>query len=219
MKKKIFYLLIILFIANANAQHARVYANLSVYSHSEFKNNVFSEIGGGVEVKVHRFLKPEIGVSYFSGSIEDYSKVNEQGIILDLRTSRAYAFNINVTPKISLYSREVNSGDVFIQILPRFNAAKIGAERYYTVINQSNPSKSDTKKEVISEWQQSFGIGVGIDIVISDRSYDSFSINLYYNGVDLGKVLKEVNNYDGTLNTNTLGIGISYYLGFEKKKD
>lgn len=211
--------MLVLFVANANAQHARVYANLSIYKHSDFKNNLFSEVGGGVEVKIHRFLKPEIGVSYFAGSLEDYSKVNEQGIALDLRTSRAYAFNINLTPKISLYSSEVNSGDVFIQILPRFNVAKIGAERYYTVINQSNPLKSDTKKEAISEWQQTFGIGVGIDIVISDRTYDSFSINLYYNGVDLGKVLKEVNNYDSSLNTNTLGLGISYYLGFEKKKN
>lgn len=204
---------------NSNAQHARVFANLSAYSHSDFQNNSFVEVGSGLEVKVHRFLKPEVGVSYFIGSLEDYSKNDALGNTLDFRTSKAYALNFNLTPKISLYSKEVNSGDVFIQILPRFNVSKIGADRNYTVINQTKPSASVTTRETVSEWQQSFGIGVGIDIVLSDKSYDSLSVNLYYNGVNMGKALTEVNNSSSRVNTDTLGLGISYYLGFEKKRN
>ncbi|TDW49109.1 hypothetical protein EV144_103636 [Flavobacterium sp. 270] len=216
--KKISCLFLILFAVQTNAQHARVFANLSLYTQSDFKNNIFGEIGTGVEVKIHRLLKPEIGVSYFGGNLEDYSKIDEQGHVLDLRTSKAYSLNFNLTPKISLYIKEVNSGDVFIQILPRFNVSKIEADRNYTVVNQSDPSKSVTTKSVVTEWQQSFGIGVGIDIILSDKNYDSFSINVYYNGVNMGKALKEVNNYESKFDTKTLGFGMSYYLGFEKKK-
>jgi hypothetical protein len=218
IKKSLFFLLVLL-CAKSNAQHARVFANFSAYAHSDFENNSFAELGAGLEVKVHRFLKPEIGVSYFIGSLEDFSKVDQQGNRLDFRTSKAYALNFNLTPKISLYSKEVNSGDVFIQILPRFNVSKISADRNYTVINQTKPSASVTTKETITEWQQSFGIGVGFDIVLSDKSYDSFSVNVYYNGVNMGKALTEVNHSGSRVNTETIGAGISYYLGFEKKKN
>ncbi|TEB44481.1 hypothetical protein D0809_12110 [Flavobacterium circumlabens] len=219
MIKKILFFLLVLFCIKSNAQHARVFANISAYLHSDFQNNSFSEFGTGLEVKVHRFLKPEVGVSYFIGSLEDYSKVDQQGNTLDLRTSKVYALNFNLTPKISLYSKEVNSGDVFIQILPRFNVSKISADRYYTVINPIKPSASVTTKETVSEWYQSFGIGLGIDIVLSDKSYDSLSVNLYYNGVNMGKALTEVNHSNSRINTDTVGMGISYYLGFEKKKN
>ncbi|MRX41826.1 hypothetical protein GJU43_21290 [Flavobacterium sp. LC2016-23] len=219
MIKKTLFFLLVLFCLKSNAQHARVFANISAYSHSDFENNSFAEVGAGLEVKVHRFLKPEIGVSYFIGSLEDYSRNDALGNTLDIRTSKAYALNFNLTPKISLYSKEVNSGDVFIQILPRFNVSKIGADRHYTLINQTKPSASVTTKETVSEWQHSFGIGLGIDIVLSDNSYDSISVNLYYNGVNMGKALTEVNHSGSRVNTETLGLGISYYLGFEKKKD
>lgn len=204
---------------NSNAQHARVFANISGYAHSDFNNNSFVELGSGLEVKVHRLFKPEIGVSYFIGSLEDYSKNDAQGNTLDLRTSKAYALNFNLTPKISLYSKEVSSGDVFIQILPRFNVSKIGADRNYTLINQTKPSASVTTRETVTEWQYSFGIGLGLDIVLSDKSYDSLAVNVYYNGVNMGKALTEVNHSGSRINTDTVGLGISYYLGFEKKKD
>lgn len=219
MIKKILFSVLVLSCINSNAQHARVFANISAYSHSDFENNSFAEVGTGLEVKVHRFLKPEIGVSYFIGRLEDYSRNDALGNPLDFRTSKAYALNFNLTPKISLYSKEVNSGDVFIQILPRFNVSKIGADRHYTLINQTKPSASVTTKETVSEWQHSFGIGLGIDIVLSDNSYDSLSVNLYYNGVNMGKALTEVNHSGSRVNTETVGVGISYYLGFEKKKN
>ncbi|MEN2401295.1 outer membrane beta-barrel protein [Flavobacterium sp. MC2016-06] len=219
MIKQAPYLLLFLFAVQVNAQHARLYANVSGYLQSDFETRSFFEVGSGIEVKVHRFFKPEIGVSYFFGSLEDFTKVDGQGNVQSLRTSNANALNFNLTPKISLFSREVNSGDGFIQILPRFNISKIEANRYYTVVNQSNPANSVTTKEKVVEWQKSFGIGVGVDIVLSDKNYDSVSLNVYYNGVNLGKAVTDVNHSSAKLDTNTLGFGVSYYLGFEKKKN
>ncbi|WP_166923515.1 outer membrane beta-barrel protein [Flavobacterium poyangense] len=218
MIKKVFYLLLILFCIKSNAQYVRVYAGFGLYAASDFKSNSFGELGGGVEVKMHRFFKPEVGLSYFFGSLEDYNRLDNNGTILDVSSKKVNAVNYNITPKIALYSTEVNAGDVFLQILPRYNVSKIEAERLYTVINQSNPEKSVTKRETLTQWQQSIGIGVGIDIVLSDKSYDTVAINAYYNGVNLGKPLTDINNSSSRYNTNTVGMGVSYYLGFGKKK-
>lgn len=219
MLKNILKVFLLLFLIKGNAQHARAFINLSCYSHSDFKGNIFAEVGAGTEVKVHRLFKPEVGISCFAGNLEDYtSKLDEQGNALDLRISKANAVNLNFTPKISLFAKEASAGDVFLQILPRFNLAKITAERSYTVVDQNKPSQYVTTTKRISEWQSSFGIGLGLDIVLSDKNYDSLSINVYYNGVDMGKALIEVNNSTSRVDTKTVGAGVSYYKGFEKKK-
>ncbi|MCB9427155.1 MAG: hypothetical protein H6584_09065, partial [Flavobacteriales bacterium] len=65
----------------------------------------------------------------------------------------------------------------------------------------------------------SFGIGLGYDIYLSEEDYvNSLSINLYYNGIELGKSLNALKHYSGgILKTSTLGIGLVYYFDVKKK--
>ncbi|MEP6929777.1 MAG: outer membrane beta-barrel protein [Flavobacterium sp.] len=218
MIKKTLFFLVVLFCIKSNAQHVRAYAGSAAYRHTDFNGNIFGEVGAGVEVKIHRFFKPEIGVSYFFGNLQESTNVDAVGNVLNKTNKEVSAINYNVTPKIALYSSEAGAGDVFLQILPRYNISKIQAERFYTIINQTNPANSVTKKETLTQWQQSFGIGVGLDIVLSDKNYDSLAINVYYNGINLGKPLTDISNNNTNYDTRTLGMGFSYYLGFEKKK-
>lgn len=218
--KNIFYAFLALFCINSNAQQIRAFAELSSYLDSEFQRSTFVEAGGGLEVKVNRFIKPEIGVSYFFGDFEDGINRDNQGTLVDVLSNRVSALNFNLTPKIYFCSAEFSAGDVFFQILPRYNISKVQVDRTFTVINQSNPSNSVSKKQTASEWQHSLGIGVGIDIILSDENYDSLAINLYYNGVDMGKLVTDLSQNNTKYSTNnTLGLGLNYYFGFKKKKD
>lgn len=218
MKKNIIYFLFILFSVNSNAQ-IRGSIDVSLYRHTEFKGSGYIQGGLGLEVQAYKFLKPEIAVSYYYGSLEDYNKLDAAGNITNVSQVKASALNFGFTPKICLSCREYSAGDVLLQILPIYNISKIEAEQNYTTINQSNPSQSKTKKDIVTEWQQSVGIGVGIDIVLSDRNYDSFAINLYYTGVNMGKAIGEVESTETRYDSRTLGLGMNYYFGFKKKKD
>jgi opacity protein-like surface antigen len=196
----------------------RALVGISGYLESDFKNSAFVEVGSGLEVKIHRLFKPEVGISYFVGELSEDINRDTEGHAIDLLEKKVSALNFNLTPKICLCSNESSSGDIFFQLLPRYNISKIEAVGNYTIINQSNPSNSVTKKEIITEWQQSFGIGIGVDIILSDKNYDSLAVNLYYNGVNLGKALNDLSHNNARYNSKTLGFGISYYLGFKKKE-
>jgi opacity protein-like surface antigen len=220
MRKYIIYFSFILFSLNSNAQKIRGITGISAYLDSDFKKSAFIEVGGGLEFKINRLIKPEVGFSYFVGTLENDITRNPQGVAIDILEKKASAINFSFTPKICLSSSEDDAGDISFQILPVYNISKVEAEGNYTIINQSNPSSSVSKKEMISQWQHSLGIGLGIDIALSDKNFDSLAINLYYNGVNMGKVLTALGHNDATYSTNNVfGFGVKYYFGFNKKKN
>lgn len=219
MRKYFVYFLLVVFSLHANAQKVRGIAAISAYLDSDFQKSAFLEVGGGLEFKINRFIKPEVGFSYFIGTLENDVTRNSQGVAIDILEKKASAINFSFTPKICLSSSENTAGDISFQILPVYNISKVEAEGNYTIINQSNTSNSVSKKEIISEWQHSLGIGLGIDIALSDKNFDSLAINLYYNGVNMGKVLTSLSHNDATYSTNNVfGFGVKYYFGFNKKK-
>lgn len=220
MRQYIIYFSLIVFSLHCNAQKVRGIAGLSAYLDSDFQKSAFIEVGGGLEFKINRFIKPEVGFSYFIGTLENDITRNSQGVAIDVLEKKASAINFSFTPKICLSSPEVNAGDVSFQILPVYNISKVEAEGNYTIINQSNTSSSVSKKEIISQWQHSFGIGLGIDIALSDQNFDSLAVNLYYNGVNMGEVLTDLNHNNAIYRTdNVFGFGVKYYFSFNKKKN
>ncbi|KRB59018.1 hypothetical protein [Flavobacterium sp. Root186] len=218
MKKNIFYFLLILFSAHLNAQ-VRGSIDLGLYRHTDFQESGYIQGGLGLEVQVYKFLKPEFGVSYYYGRLEDYNKLDAVGNITNISQVKASALNFGFTPKICLSCVEYSAGDVLLQILPIYNISKIEAQQNYTTINQNNPSQSKTQKDIVTEWQQSVGIGIGIDIILSDKNYDSLAVNLYFTGVNMGKAIGEVESTETRYDSRTLGLGLNYYFGFKKKKD
>ncbi|UUF13411.1 MULTISPECIES: hypothetical protein [Flavobacterium] len=216
MKKNIFYFLLILLSANSNAQ-IRGFVDLSFYRHTDFQGSGYIQGGLGLEAKVYKFLKPEFGVTYYYGTLEDYNKIDAVGNITSVAKVSANALNFGFTPKICLSCGEYSAGDVLLQILPVYNISRIEAQQNYSTINQNNPSQSKTKKDIVTEWQQSVGIGLGIDIILSDKNYDSLAVNLYYTGVNMGKAIGEVESTNTRYDSRTLGFGLNYYFGFKKK--
>ncbi|MFW0739971.1 hypothetical protein [Flavobacterium sp. T12S277] len=218
MTKYIISFTLILVSLISNAQRVRGIVGISAYLDSDYQKSAFIEVGPGLEVKINRFFKPEVGISYFIGTLEEDVNRNEQGIAIDVLAKKASALNFSLTPKICLCSSEITAGNVSIQILPVYNISKVEAEGNYTLVNQSNIVNSVSKKQIMTQWQHSLGIGLGIDIVLSDKNYDSLAINLYYNGVNMGEVLTGLDHNNATYSTNDVfGFGIKYYLGFNKK--
>lgn len=216
MKKTIFHFLVILLSTHLNAQ-VRASIDLGLYRHTDFQGSGYIQGGLGLEVQAYKFLKPEFSVSYYYGRLEDYNKLDAVGNITNISQVKASALNFGFTPKICLSCGEYSAGDVLLQILPIYNISRIEAQQNYLTVTQSYPSQSKTEKDIVTEWQQSVGIGLGIDIILSDKNYDSLAINLYYTGVNMGKAIGEVESTNTRYDSRTLGLGLNYYFGFKKK--
>ncbi|OXA93386.1 hypothetical protein [Flavobacterium hercynium] len=218
MKKNTFCFLFILLSASLNAQ-VRGSANLGVYRHTDFQNSGYIQGGLGLDVKVFKFLKPDFNVTYYYGKLEDHNTVNASGIVTSTSNIDASALNFGFSPKICLNSSEDGAGDAILQILPMYNISRIEAHGNYATINPNNQNQILTTNKTATEWQHSIGIGAGVDIMLSDVTYDSLAINLYYTGVDMGKAMNNVSKSENRYDSRTLGLGLNYYLGFKKRKE
>jgi opacity protein-like surface antigen len=208
--KKIFLIILIMLSFNAMSQIIRPFVGAAGYIYSSFKNSLFVGVEGGAEFKINRFIKPEIEVSYFYGSLEDTSNYGSQGQLISTFSSYSSAINFNVCPKICIGNTDQN--DRYIVILPKYSFSNVTAVGEFSSLN-SNDVKTTTK-ETISDWQHSLGIGIGVNFNLSDNNTDSFCVNIYYQNVDMGKVLNELNHSDAEISTNNvLGAGFKYYFG------
>lgn len=216
-------ILLLAMVFNSNAQRIRPFIGSVVFLDKDFKNSLFIGFDSGVEFHILSFFKPELEVSYFAGAIEDVEIHDDMGNVTDIFIRNAYALNFSFIPKIDFGSRSTNTevGMAHFQILPRYTISKNEGRGNYTIINKNNPSKSLIEKEIIAEWQHSLGIGVGLNFAVSHKNYNSMSLNLYYNGINLGEALnklKHKRSYE--FNTqDVMGLGINYYFGFKKKKE
>lgn len=214
-------ILFLTIVFNCNAQRIRPFVGSIVFLDKDFKNSLFVGFNGGVEFNMVSFFKPELEISCFLGAIEDVEIQDNTGNISEIFLRNAYALNFSVTPKIDLGSSSTNSevAMVHFQILPKYTISKNEGRGNYTIINQNNPSKSLVEREVVTEWQHSIGIGIGLHFPVSHKNHNSISLNLYYNGIDLGDALNKLNhrgNYE--FNTkNVMGLGMNYFFGLKKK--
>jgi len=217
MKKNTFCILFILLSSSLSAQ-VRGSANFVVYRHTDFQNSGYIQGGLGLDVKVFKFLRPEFNVSYYYGKLEDHDKLNASGIVISTSNIDASALNFGFTPKICLSCSDDSAGEALLQILPMYNISRIEAHGNYATINPNNQNQILKENKIATEWQHSIGIGAGVDIMLSDVTYDSLAINLYYTGVNMGKAMNNVVKTERRYDSRTLGLGLNYYLGFRKRK-
>lgn len=195
---------------NAISQIVRPFVGAAGYIYSGFENSLFVGVEAGTEFKMNRFIKPEIEVSYFYGSVEDASNYGSQGQLLSTFYSYASAINFNVCPKICIGNTDQNNRHIVI--LPKYSFSNVTAVGKFSSLN-SNDVKTTTK-ETISDWQHSLGIGIGVDFGLSDNNTDSLCLNIYYQNVDMGETLNELSHSDAKISTNNvLGAGFKYYFG------
>jgi hypothetical protein len=214
MKKIILFILLAISI-NIEAQIVRPFIGFSTYLHWDFEKSSYFGLNSGVEFKVSSYFMPELEFSYFYGSLEDESRINVQYVDVLLYTRSASSFNFSFCPKIALGNR--GDGTNFMVILPRYTFSKIEAKGYFSERNDDDTISESN--EIQNDIQHSLGLGVGFDIALSDENTSSLCLILYYNGVNLGKVVNELEHSSGyEINAKgVLGAGINYYFGFKKK--
>jgi hypothetical protein len=158
---------------------------------------------------------PELEFSYFFGSLEEASRYNDQLIQTSSYTRSVSSLNFSFCPKIALGNKKDGAG--YLVILPRYTFSQIEAKGDFIAINENNTLTESRDFQKAS--QHSLGIGIGYDVDTSDDTSNSLCLILYYSGVNLGKVINEMEHSNGyeINDKGVLGAGLNYYFSFKKK--
>lgn len=217
MMKYLLHLLLVICSLSATAQRVRPFAGFSLYLDNEFKNSGYGGVNAGAEFKVKTYFRPEIETSFLLGNLQNKTLKDNLGNATDLIVSRVSSVNFSFCPKICLGGKEQENS--FLSIRPKYNFSRIQASGSHFVINQSNPLTSVEQKDQYDEWRHSLGIGIGIDIYVSDKNSSSVAFILYYQGIDMGKALSELKFSTSNYSTkDVIGLGITYYIGAKNKE-
>lgn len=215
--KYIIYILFLLFSINIIGQRIRPFIGGAVYLHTDFERSTFVNFSLGSEIKVVKFLRSEIEVSYMFGTLQEVIIRDKKGLTMSISEKSASAMNYSFCPKIVIGDYEENSD--YLQILPRYTFSRIEAKRELASRNLIDLSKPIKERQNVLDSQHSFGIGVGYFFNFPGEYSNSLALNLYYNGVNLGKALNKLNPDGYKYGTqDVMGLGINFYLGLKKNK-
>jgi hypothetical protein len=214
MKRIILFVLLVISM-NAKAQTVRGFGGFSAYLGAILDKSIFVGVNCGAEFKIKRYIKPEIEFSVLFVPVDDVELYSDQGNIKSIFRRSANALNFNFCPKICIGNNGEN--DTYFVILPKYSFSKVTAVGEFATLN-ANDTKTTTE-ETIVDWQHSLGIGIGLDISVSADNTDSLCLNIYYQNVDMGKALNELNHSGSSkfFIKNSLGAGLNYYFSFKKK--
>lgn len=201
-------------LAQDNIRPLKPFIELGTYIHSGFEKSIIPNLNGGIEFRYNRYLKPEIGIGLMVAGIEEHSNYGTDGLLVDVNKTNVLASSMFFSPKIVLGKE--NSGTFYI--IPFYTISNIQAVEQYLKYNHLDSSQSKEERYTEKEIQHSFGLGLGLEARFSEESIDSFLINIYLNGVDLGKTINKLPHNSEIFDTKyTLGIGLKYYFGIKKK--
>jgi hypothetical protein len=214
--KRIFLFILLAIALNANAQTVRGFAGFSTYLQWDFDKSSILGVNTGAEFKITSYLMPELECSYFLGDIEDASRYNNEFIQTSFYTRSVSSLNFSFCPKIALGNKKDGAG--YLVILPRYTFSQIEAKGYFIATNENNTLTESNDFQKNS--QHSLGLGIGYDVDISSDYSNSLCLILYYNGVNLGKSINEMEHSSGYKinDKGVLGTGMNYYFSFKKKQ-
>jgi hypothetical protein len=214
MKKIILFILLVISI-NTKAQTVRGFGGFSAYLGAILDKSLFVGVNCGAEFKIKRYIKPEIEFNVLYVPVDDVELHSDQGNAKSIFRRSASALNLNFCPKICIGNNGEN--DTYFVILPKYSFSKVTATGEFITSN-ANDIKTTTK-ETIVDWQHSLGIGIGLDISVSNDNTDSLCLNIYYQNVDMGESLNQLNHRGSSdfFIKNSLGAGLNYYFSFKKK--
>ena len=204
------------FSVSVKAQIVRPFIGGSAYLQWDFEKSSYAGVNAGAEFKIKPYFMHEIECSYFFGSIEDATKYKFGTPIIqtELYIRSVSSLNFSFCPKIAITNK--NDGASYLVILPRYTISKIEAKGNFVEFNDNGTSTNNYEFE--KRTQQSLGLGVGLDIPLSGNNSNSICLILYYNGVNLGKAINDLEHSAGyEFNSNgVLGVGVNYYFSFRK---
>jgi opacity protein-like surface antigen len=215
MKKLLFYLVLFL-SSTCFSQAVRGYGGVGAYMNRSFDKSTFISFDAGLECKITKILKPEIEFQYFLGAVPDRTTENASGVTTELLARSVYATNLSISPKISF---GLEGDHVHFQLLPKYNFTRVVATGSLFTANNTNTEFIKTDSDKYSETRHSLGIGIGVLFDLTDDTFQSIALNLYYNNIDIGNAVTKLKFSNGSFHSQqSLGIGLQYYFGFSKKK-
>jgi hypothetical protein len=213
--KRIYLFVLFALSLNVKAQTVRGFAGISTYLQWDFEKSSYYGVNAGTEFKITSYFMPELECSYFLGNIEDASLYNDELIQTSYYTRSVSSLNFSFCPKIALGNKKDGAG--FLVILPRYTFSQIEANGNLITLNENSTyiKSSELKKNT----QHSFGLAIGYDLGISNEHSNSLCLILYYSGVNLGKVINEMEHSSGyeINDKGVLGAGLNFYFSFKKK--
>jgi hypothetical protein len=214
MKRIILFILLVISM-NTKAQTVRGFGGVSAYLQWDFDKSYYGGLNTGAEFKITSYFMPELEFSCFYGPLEQASRYNNQLLQTSSYTRSVSSLNFSFCPKIALGNKKDGAG--YLVILPRYTFSQIAAKGDFIEVNESKTliESHDFQKGL----QHSLGIGIGYDVDTSDDNSNSLCLILYYSGVDLGKVINEMEHSSGyeINDKGVLGAGLNYYFSFKKK--
>ena len=214
MKKLIFIFL--LFSISLNAQLATPFFGLGWGINTEFENKGFGNINTGIEFNFLKYVKPEIEIGFFFGRAQQNSKLDGQYNVTNLLEKDFTALNFSFSPKI-VWKQEEDS-NAFIQIMPKYSVARVEAIGNYYNVSLKDNTITFAERQVLKGIKQTFGIGIGICVGVSEKSTDAIALNLYYNNNDFGDLINELKYNLGQNDTkNVLSFGVNYFSEKRRK--
>ncbi len=214
--KNIILFILLAFSCSAKAQIVRPFIGGSAYLQWDFEKSSYAGANAGAVFKIKPYFMPELECSYFFGGIEDATKYKFGTPIIqtELYIRSVSSLNFSFCPKICIGNKR--DGANYLVILPRYTISKIEAKGNFVEFNENGTSKNNYEFE--KSTQHSVGLGIGLDIPLSGDNSNSICLIIYYNGVNLGKVINNLeHSSDYKFNSNgVLGAGVNYYFSFRK---
>ena len=205
-------ILFILITHSASAQKVVGLGGVGLYLNTSFDNSSYFSANLGLEYSITNYLKPEVRVEYFLGSLPEIETFNEEFVKTEIFSRNISAVTIGVSPKINLSRKE---DAVQLHIIPMYNFTTIFADATILTLDSQPDTFRKSKVESVRETEHSFGIGVGVLLKIDSATYQAIAFELNYNNIDLGKAFTKIDFNRDSFHTNqSFGIRVKYYFGF-----
>ncbi|PWB19438.1 hypothetical protein [Flavobacterium sp. HTF] len=215
--RKVIFIILLISVCATKAQRIRGFGNISFYYENEdFKKELMTDLGGGVEFEFHPLFKPEVSVSYSIMGIKDIKEYDYVQNSRKMIQKDVSSLNFTIGPKIYLWYQDFTSDNAacWYYIIPKINMSRITANQSYNFIDDNNSSKSFNEKSKIADWQHSFCFTIGMEYPLSEDGTSSLAISVNATNINLGKTLNRFPHNEVDYSTIGYGIGLTYYFGF-----
>ena len=205
-------ILFILITYSVSAQKVVGLGGVGLYLNTTFDNSSYFSANLGLEYNITNYLKPEVRVEYFLGSLPEIETFNQEFVKTEIFSRSISAVTVGISPKIN-HSRKEET--IQFQIIPMYNFTTIFTDATILTLDSQPDIFRKSKGESIRETQHSVGIGVGVLLKIDSATYQAIAFELNYNNIDLGTAFTKIDFNRDSFHTNqSFGIRVKYYFGF-----
>ena len=205
-------ILFILITYSVSAQKVVGLGGVGLYLNTTFDNSSYFSANLGLEYNITNYLKPEVRVEYFLGSLPEIETFNQEFVKTEIFSRSISAVTVGISPKINLSRKEET---IQFQIIPMYNFTTIFTDATILTLDSQPDIFRKSKGESIRETQHSVGIGVGVLLKIDSATYQAIAFELNYNNIDLGTAFTKIDFNRDSFHTNqSFGIRVKYYFGF-----